>query len=91
MNIMSLNPVSLNGQYEYQEDWVGYLPPGFAETTVAPDEFYATYGFVTPTIEDGVIVSITPNTEALQTWSSTRTEQIRADIDFIAAMQGVNL
>lgn len=91
MNIISTRPINLNGQYEYQEDWVGYIPPDFVETTVSPDEFYATYGFVTPTFENGKVVSITPNDAARMAWASTRPEQIRADIDFVAAMQGVSL
>lgn len=90
MNIMSKNP-DLNGQHDLLEDWVGNMPPDFLETTVDPDDFYAAYGFVTPTIENGVVVAITPNDEARMAWAATRPEQIRADIDFIAAMQGVSL
>lgn len=90
MNIMSTRP-DTNGQHELLEDWVGYLPPDFLETTVPPEDFYDTYGFLTPIIEDGKVVAITPNDEARMAWAATRPEQIRADIDFIAAMQGVSL
>lgn len=91
MNIMSTKPFSLNGQYEFQEDWIGDIPPDFLETTVGQEEFYTEEGFVIPTIEDDKIVAITPNAEARMAWRATQPEQIRADVDFIAAMQGVSL
>lgn len=91
MNIISTRQINLLGQYDYIEEWTGDIPPGYAKTTIEPDEFYAAYGFVIPTIEDDVVVSIAPNENAKKEWASNRPEQIRADIDFIAAMQGVSL
>lgn len=90
MNIMSTIPDE-SGRYEFQENWIGIVPSNFIEATINPDDFYAAYGFVTPIIKNGVVVSITPNDKAQMSWLFTRPEQIRADIDFIAAIQGVSL
>lgn len=89
MNLISIRPI--NGRYEMLIDWVGKIPSGYVETTVEPEEFYETDRFIIPTIEDGKVVSIAPNEAARAEWKSTQPEQIRADIDFIAAMQGVSL
>ena len=76
----------------------------FKNALVLPDEFLGQYiecsGFVKVTHENGVITSITPNTEALETWRANQTEeiaqvsamdQLRADVDYIAIMTGVEL
>lgn len=91
MNIMSINPVDFSGKHGFLENWIGEIPPGFIETTVTPDEFYGTNGFVIPTIDNGKIIAITENQNAKSVWRSTQPEQIRADIDFLSAMQGVEL
>lgn len=91
MNIFSVDPVRNSGKYVLIENWHGMFPPGYIEATIDPEEFYAENGFVIPTIEDGKVTAITPNKKAKAAWQSTQPEQIRADIDFIAAMQGVSL
>ena len=76
----------------------------FKNALVLPDEFLGRYiecsGFVIVTHENGVITSIAPNTEALEKWRANQTEevaqvsateQLRADIDYIAVMTGVEL
>lgn len=91
MNIMSTRPVDQSGRYRLFENWAGRIPLGFLETTIDPEAFYDTDGFIIPTIEDGKVVGFSANKEARVVWQSTRPEQIRADIDFLAAMQGVSL
>lgn len=91
MNIMSTRPVDQSGRYRLFENWAGRIPPDFLETTIDPEEFYDTDGFIIPTIENGKVVGFSANEEAKAVWQSTRPEQIRADIDFLAAMQGVIL
>ena len=71
------------------------------------DTFYANSGFVTLEVADvdGVptVLGCEPNTEALEAWRSSippgqtnpdppsEQERMRADIDFLAALQGVIL
>lgn len=91
MHIFSVDPVGNSGRHVLRMNWHGKLPPGYVETTIDPEEFYAFDGFVIPAIENGKVTAIMPNIEAKSAWQSTQPKQIRADIDFIAALQGVNL
>lgn len=90
MNIMSKNP-DFMGQYRLIEDWAGYIPSGFIEADISVEDFQSYNGFVIPTIENGKVVAIIENKESQSAWKATQPNQIRADIDFIAAMQGVSL
>lgn len=71
------------------------------------DVFYSTTpaGFVNITVEEGVVTSMTVNQEAVDAWNDehpilpeaqsepepTEMEQLRADVDYIAALTGVEL
>lgn len=63
--------------------------------------FLENNGFVTLTIEDSAVTGMEPNLEAWEAWKTslpeptpappTALEQLRADMDFIAIMTGVEL
>lgn len=72
------------------------LPDEFLE------EFYNYAGFVALTIEDNTVTAIETRTEDFEAWKATQAktkeeqapsemEQLRADIDYIAIMTGVEL
>lgn len=72
-----------------------------------PDELLGQYiearGFVIPIIEDGTVISLETNQEALDAYLAehpdqpepepepTEMEQLRADIDYLAIMAGIDL
>lgn len=63
------------------------------------DEFVSYNGFVVLSVEGDTVTGIEPNIEAWEKWKATQTEteevteleQLRADIDYIAVMTGVEL
>lgn len=64
----------------------GYNPPQttpFKNALSLPDEFLELYiecaGFVTLTHENGVITSVSPNTEALEAWKAQQTAEIETE------------
>ena len=76
----------------------------FKGSVILPDELIEKYleykRFVFITVENGVVTSIEPNTEALEAWEATQIdepmpvselEQLRADVDYLAIMTGVEL
>lgn len=94
-----------NGSRPPLQSWAKSTPPdGYA---LCPDEFAETFysttpaGFVTITVDGDTVTAMEVNREALETYQSmmpepqeptpTAEEQMRADIDYIAAMTGVDL
>lgn len=87
--------------------WGGYYSPQstYADGLVAIpeellDEFLDYNGFVSLTVENNVVVAISPEVELWEEWKATQTEptptpsameQLRADVDYIAIMTGVEL
>ena len=78
----------------------------FENSLMLPDEFLSEYikhrGFVIPTTTDGQATSIRVNQKALDTYLAeypdvkeedipSESEQLRADIDYLAIMMGVEL
>ena len=85
-----------NGAHRNQTGTFRTIPEGWAvvpEGMVIPD----TFPFVNLTAEDGVVTSMTagvvaePEPEPTPEPAPTEAEQLRADVDFIAAMTGVTL
>ena len=67
------------------EGWLT-VPEELAETA------WACRGYCTLTIEDGVLTGLTPTQPPAEPEQGpTPQEQLRADVDFLAAMQGVSL
>lgn len=71
-----------------------YLPDSLRDT------FFKYNGFVTLTVEGDTITAVKANTKAWEAWKASRTEdekpvtemeQLRADVDYIAVMTGVEL
>lgn len=92
------------GAYPPIQSWDGSAPPaGYAEVPESLDltEFYQYNGFVTLTVENGVVTAVTPNAEEWEAWKAAQlatepepvseVEQLRADVDFVAVMTGVTL
>lgn len=85
-----------NGAHRNQTGTFRTIPEGWA---VAPEgmEIPDTFPFVNLTAEDGVVTSMTagvvpePEPEPTPEPAPTEVEQLRADVDFIAAMTGVTL
>ena len=86
-----------------QEDW---FPECIPLTDEQADMLVRHNGFVSITSEpdpemEGSTVTVVPNTEAWEAWKSslppqpepepTEAERLRADVDFLAAMTGVEL
>jgi len=97
MKITHLNP---SGAYGPVQDWPHDTPPdGYTEITADTTEFFN--GFIVPIEENGVIVSFTENVSAHKSWTDAEAakpapapsegEQLRADVDYLAAMAGVEL
>lgn len=85
-----------NGAHRNQTGTFRTIPEGWA---VVPEgmEIPDTFPFVNLTAEDGVVTSMTagvvpePEPEPTPEPAPTEAEQLRADVDFIAAMTGVTL
>lgn len=93
--ILKVNP-SANGAHDNQSTDPGYIPEGWIEVPPHLEEaFIASSAFCELTIEDGVLVGITPlpvpEPEPVAPPEPTELERLRADVDFISAMTGVTL
>lgn len=82
------------------------VPEGYAlwPDNLSTESFYEHNGFVTITIQDGIVQSYVPNLDAWADWKAslppeepeaaaapTEQEQLRADVDYLAIMTGVTL
>ena len=83
MNIIQKQP-NPSGAYPPIQSWQGEAPPeGYYEITADTTEFYN--GFITPTIENGVVTSLACDTDAWNVWKDAQPqplsplEQARAD------------
>lgn len=77
----------------YQTNHIETIPDGWLEVPIRLEsrvrEYHPYYELV---IEDGVLVDVTPTERPLEPESEpTEMEKIRADIDFLAVMTGVEL
>ena len=91
MTIIEIQPQS-NGAHRNQTIQGGMAcPEGWA---IIPSDvpIPATYPFVTLTVEGQTVTGMEPGVmPEPETPAPTETEQLRADVDFIAAMTGVSL
>ena len=103
MNIIQSEP-NPSGSRPPIQTWSGPVPPqGYLEIPAGVDTsaMQTHAGFVTLTVEDGVVTAITGDDAAYQAYLESlppevpeppsELERLRADVDFIAAMQGVEL
>lgn len=83
-----------NGAHANQTGTFSKVPDGWA---VIPDGMAIpdTFPFVNITVENGVVTSMTagvvPEPEPTPDPEPTETERLRADVDFLAVMAGVEL
>lgn len=91
------NKNEMGGYYSPQSTYANGLVQ-FPEELLS--EFIEYNGFVSLTIENNTVIAITPEVEKWEAWKATQTEpeatptemqQLRADIDYIAIMTGVEL
>ena len=93
MRIIEIQALS-NGAHRNQTTTSAVLPNGWA---VIPEDvpIPATFPFVTLTVEGRTVTGMepgeVPEPEPEPEPEPTEMEQLRADVDFIAAMTGVNL
>lgn len=93
MRIIEIKPLP-NGAHRNQDTTASAIPPGWAviPADVAIPE---TYPFVDLAVEGDTVVSMTagvvPQPEPEPEPEPTEMEQLRADVDFLAAMAGVTL
>jgi len=93
MRIIEIQPL-LNGAHRNQTGNFLSIPTGWA---VIPEDVSIpeTFPFVDLTVEGQTVVSMTagvgPEPEPQPEPEPTEMEQLRADIDFVAAMTGVSL
>ena len=103
MNIIQLEP-NPSGSRPPIQTWSGPVPPaGYIEIPAGVDTsaMQTHAGFVVHTVEGGVVTDITGDDAAHQAYLESlppevpeppsELERLRADVDFIAAMQGVEL
>lgn len=101
MQIIKSTP-NENGAYPSIQSWDGITPPdGYLQVTCDTSAMQTHTGFVTPTVEDGVVTAITGDDAAYQAYIAslpspetpepTIEEKNRADIDYLAVMTGVTL
>lgn len=64
------------GGYNPIQSWVGSVPDGFYQVmdTFDFDTFTEYNGFVNLTVKRNIVVGITPNTEAWETWKKDHPE-----------------
>ena len=94
MLIIQLN-ASAAGQHDIQEQphrrvvWL----PGYVEVPEPlRGSVWATRGFCALTVEDGALTAVTPKDRpAIPEPEPTAEERLRADVDYLAAMGGVDL
>lgn len=103
MNIIQSEP-NPSGSRPPIQTWSGPVPPaGYIEVPAGVDTsaMQTHAGFVDLTVEGGVVTDITGDDAAHQAYLESlppevpeppsELERLRADVDFIAAMQGVEL
>ena len=103
MNIIQ-SKANPSGSRPPVQSWGGTEPPeGYLQVPDGVDSsaMQECGGFVTLTVEDGVLTAITGDKEAYQAYldslpepeepEPTREDRLRADLDFLAAMEGVEL
>lgn len=103
MNIIQSEP-NPRGSRPPIQTWSGPVPPaGYIEVPAGVDTsaMQTHAGFVDLTVEGGVVTDITGDDAAYQAYLESlppevpeppsELERLRADVDFIAAMQGVEL
>ena len=74
MNIIQKQP-NPSGAYPPIQSWSGATPPdGYYKITANINEFYN--GFITPTVEGGVVTSFVCNTSAWEAWEASLPEPI---------------
>ncbi len=107
MKIIQQQPNPSGAYPPIQEGSFSAIPEGMAlwPEDLATEAFYAAQGFAQLTVEDveGVptVTACTPDTTAWEAWKASlppeepappsEAEQLRADVDYIAAMTGVSL
>lgn len=93
MRIIEIQTLT-NGAHRNQTTTSTTIPTGWAEIP-ADLAIPETFPFVDIQVEDGKVVSMTagvvPDSEPGPEPEPTEMEQLRADIDFVAAMTGVTL
>lgn len=93
MKIIEIKPLP-NGAHRNQTTTSTTIPKGWAEIP-ADVSILETFPFVDIQVEGQRIVSMTagvvPDPEPQTDPEPTETEQLRADVDFLAAMAGVSL
>ena len=93
MKIIEINPLP-NGAHRNQTTTSNTIPTGWAEIP-ADVSIPETFPFVDIQVEGQRVVSMTagvvPDPEPQTDPEPTETEQLRADVDFLAAMAGVTL
>lgn len=93
MRIIEIKPLP-NGAHRNQTGNFSVIPTGWA---VIPEDVSipATFPFVTLTVKGQMVTGMTarvvPDPEPQPEPEPTEMEQLRADIDFVAAMTGVSL
>lgn len=102
MKIIRSNP-NESGAYPPMQEWKGAPPDHYysVHDSVDTSVFYEYNGFVSIESDGRTVTEMSPNTEAWEKWKAslpepeepapTAEEQMRADIDYIAAMTGVDL
>ncbi len=106
MKIIRQTPNKGGAYPAIQEGNFRTVPEGYAlwPDDLSTEVFYEHNGFVTLAIQDGAVQSYVPNLDAWEAWKAslppeepesppapTEAEQLRADVDYIAAMTGVTL
>lgn len=97
-------PYTPNPSGAYPNAMTRRFPNSVALTDKQAQTFYAYNGFVNIECAEGddglIAASVTPNTEAWEQWTAshpageqepTELEQLRADVDYISVMTGVEL
>lgn len=91
MTIIEIQPQS-NGAHRNQTIQGGMACPDGWAIIPADVSIPATYPFVTLTVEGQTVTGMEPGVvPEPETPAPTETEQLRADVDFLAAMTGVSL
>ena len=91
MTIIEIQPQS-NGAHRNQTIQGGMACPDGWAIIPADVSIPATYPFVTLTVEGQTVTGMEPGVvPEPETPAPTETEQLRADVDFLAAMTGVTL
>ena len=100
MNIIQKQP-NESGAYPPIQSFSGDVPDTHYEIAADTTEFFN--GFIIPTIENNIVVSFVCNSELWEAWKAeeaskatqtpepTVEEKLRADVDYIAMVTGVEI